>query len=158
MSERPTWNEYFMKMAVLVSERSTCIRRQVGAVLVKNNQIITTGYNGVPKNISHCTKATCTRETQNIPSGEKHELCLAVHAEQNAIIQAAVNGTNILGAVLYSTTFPCSICAKMIINAEIKMIFILDTYPDPLAKRLFADAGVDVILFNPHDKSLQKIC
>jgi dCMP deaminase len=157
MIDRPSWHEYFMKMALLVLERSTCSRRQVGAVLVKNNQIITSGYNGTPKGITHCAANGCLREQLNVPSGQKHELCRGVHAEQNAIIQAAVNGTPIVESVLYTTNFPCAICAKMIINAEIKVVYVLEDYPDSLAKELFAESDTEVILIDMEKKSLKKI-
>ena len=139
MKKRPSWHEYFMKMALLAAERSTCLRRQVGAVLVKNNQIIATGYNGTPKGIEHCQVAGCMREQLNVPSGEKHELCRGVHAEQNTIIQAALSGTSIAGAALYSITFPCSICARMIVNAEISTVYVLEDYPDVLSKEIFVE-------------------
>ncbi len=157
MENRPSWQKYFMDMAFLVSQRSTCLRRKVGAVLVKNNQIIATGYNGTPKNISHCAEAGCMREALAIPSGEKHELCRGVHAEQNSIIQAAINGTPAQGSVLYCTNHPCSICAKMIINAEINTVYIADPYPDKLAGDLLSEAGIDLIYVDPEDGSLSKL-
>ena len=157
MIERPSWHVYFMKMALLVAERSTCKRRQVGAVLVKNNQIIASGYNGAPKRVLHCDIAGCMREKNNVPSGEKHELCRGVHAEQNTIIQAALNGTTLSGSVLYCTNFPCSLCAKIIINAEIEAVYVLKDYPDKLSKEMFTEAGTEVILINLDDNSLKKI-
>ena len=157
MKERPSWHEYFMNMALLVAERSTCIRRQVGAVLIKNNQIIATGYNGTSKGLPHCSITGCMRQLYNVPSGEKHELCRGVHAEQNTIIQAALYGTSIEGTVLYTTNFPCVICAKMIINAEIKIVYVLEDYPDKLSKEILSESGTEVILFNMTDKSLKKI-
>ncbi len=155
--ERPSWHEYFMEMALLVANRSTCIRRKVGAVLVKNNQIIASGYNGAPKGISHCSQTGCLREKLNVPSGEKHELCRGVHAEQNTIIQAALNGSSLKDSVLYCTNFPCSICAKMIINAEISFIYVLEDYPDKLAKEMFAEAGTEVILIDINKSLLKKL-
>lgn len=143
--KRPSWCEYFLEIAELVSQRSTCLRRQVGAVIVKENQIIATGYNGAPKGVEHCEKVGCLREKLNVPSGEKHELCRGVHAEQNAIIQAAVNGVSVKGGVMYCTFHPCSICAKMIINAELKKVYIAEGYPDKLASEMFDAAGVDVL-------------
>ncbi|HQB98468.1 MAG: cytidine/deoxycytidylate deaminase family protein [Candidatus Cloacimonadaceae bacterium] len=148
MESRPSWQEYFMKMAFLASSRSTCLRRAVGAALVRDNQLISTGYNGSPKNSPHCAETGCLREQQNVPSGEKHELCRGVHAEQNAIIQAAINGSSTRGAVLYCTHQPCSICARLIINAEIKQVFVANAYPDELATRLFQEAGIGMILMN----------
>ncbi|MBM4399378.1 MAG: cytidine/deoxycytidylate deaminase family protein [Candidatus Cloacimonetes bacterium] len=148
MNDRPTWQKYFMEMAFLASLRSTCLRRKVGAVLVRDNQILSTGYNGSPKNISHCSETGCLREKLNVPAGEKHELCRGVHAEQNAIIQCAINGSSTRNAVLYCTNQPCSICAKLIINAEIKTVYIEDTYPDKLAENMFEEAGVELIRYN----------
>ena len=146
-----------MQMAKLVTERSTCERRQVGAVLVKNNQIIASGYNGAPKGITHCGVSGCLRKRLDVPSGQKHELCRGVHAEQNTIIQAAVNGTSLVNSVLYTTNFPCTICAKLIINAEIKTVYVLEDYPDALAKEMFGEADTEVILINLDDHSLKKI-
>ena len=157
MKERPSWHEYFMQMAQLVAKRSTCERRQVGAVLVKNNQIIASGYNGAPKGITHCGVSGCMRKRLNVPSGQKHELCRGVHAEQNTIIQAAVNGTSLVNSVLYSTNFPCSICAKLIVNAEIKTVYVLEDYPDDLAKEMFNESDTEVILINLDNHSLKKI-
>ncbi|MDP2172830.1 MAG: cytidine/deoxycytidylate deaminase family protein [Candidatus Cloacimonadaceae bacterium] len=147
MEERPSWQHYFMEMAILASKRSTCLRRHVGAVLVRNNQILSTGYNGSPKGISHCAEVGCLRTLRNVPSGEKHELCRGVHAEQNALIQSGLNGSSTKGAELYCTNQPCSICARLIINAEIRTVYVADTYPDALAEQLFAEAGVELILF-----------
>ncbi|MDD4155839.1 MAG: cytidine/deoxycytidylate deaminase family protein [Candidatus Cloacimonetes bacterium] len=155
--KRPSWHEYFMSMAILVSKRATCLRRKVGAVLVKNNQIIASGYNGAPKHVAHCSQTGCMREMLNVPSGEKHELCRGVHAEQNTIIQAALNGTSIKDSVLYCTNFPCSICAKMIINAEIAYVYVLEDYPDKLAKEMFSEAGTEVILIDMDKNLLTKL-
>ncbi len=157
MENRPTWQKYFMDMAVLVSSRSTCLRRKVGAVLVKDNQIISTGYNGAPKHIAHCEHTGCIRKLNNVPSGERHELCRGVHAEQNAIIQAAINGSSTRGAELYCTNHPCSICAKIIINAEIKTVYIFDDYPDKLAQQLFEEADVDLILIDKGSGTLTRL-
>jgi len=154
---RPLWNEYFMKIAELVSSRSTCLRRQVGAIIVRDNQILSTGYNGAPKGVAHCAEVGCLREKLNVPSGERHELCRGVHAEQNAIIQAAVNGVSIKNAIMYCTHQPCSICAKMIINAEIKAVYIGELYPDKLAEKMFMDAGVQMILYDINTKELKRI-
>ncbi|MBI4652083.1 cytidine/deoxycytidylate deaminase family protein, partial [Candidatus Desantisbacteria bacterium] len=109
---RPEWDFYFMEMALLVSKRSTCIRRQVGAVLVKDKHILATGYNGAARNLKHCGEIGCLREKLNVPSGERHEICRGVHAEQNAIIQSAKLGINIQDAIIYSTHKPCILCAK----------------------------------------------
>lgn len=137
-----------MQMAILAAKRSTCLRRQVGAVLVKDNQILSTGYNGSPKGISHCAEVGCLRETNSVPSGTMHELCRGVHAEQNALIQAGLNGSSTRGATLYCTHQPCSICARLIINAEIKTVYISDTYPDQLAELLFTEAGVELLHYD----------
>ncbi len=142
---RPSFDEYFMQMALLTSRRSTCMRRQVGAVIVKEKHIIATGYNGAPKGLAHCAElGGCLREELGIPSGERHELCRALHAEQNAIIQAAVLGQSIENAVIYVTHQPCSICAKMIINAGIKKIFINSGYPDELSCKLLKEAEIEI--------------
>lgn len=148
MDKRPSWQQYFMQMAVLASKRSTCLRRAVGAVLVKDNQILSTGYNGGPKGIAHCAEVGCLREKNSVPSGQMHELCRGVHAEQNAIIQAGLNGSSTRGAVIYCTHQPCSICAKLIINAEIKTVYVSEKYPDNLAEQLFSEAGVELIHYD----------
>lgn len=142
MNQRPTWDEYFMEMAELARKRSTCLRRGVGAVIVKDNRVIATGYNGVPKGIRHCEETGCLRQQLNVPSGKMHELCRGLHAEQNAIIQAACMGSSIEGGTLYCTTQPCVICTKMIINAGIKRVVIKESYPDALAQELAAEAGL----------------
>lgn len=147
MSQRPSWDEYFMEMAELARKRSTCLRRSVGAVIVKDNRVIATGYNGVPRGIRHCEETGCLRQQLNVPSGKMHELCRGLHAEQNAIIQAACMGSSIEGGTLYCTTQPCVICTKMIINAGIKRVVIKETYPDELAQEMAAEAGlvIDVL-------------
>ena len=145
-TKRPNWHEYFMEIAHVVAKRSTCIRRQVGAVLVKDNQILATGYNGVPKGIAHCETTGCLRAQLNVPSGERHELCRGLHAEQNAIIQAAVHGIKVKGVTLYCTNKPCVVCSKMIINAGIHDVYIADDYPDKLAEEMFKAAGIKAIL------------
>lgn len=146
IDERPTWDEYFMEMAELTATRSTCLRRHVGAVIVKDRHIIATGYNGAPRGIAHCSEiGGCLREEMNIPSGERHELCRALHAEQNAIIQAATLGQSIEDGDIYITNQPCVICAKMIINAGIKRIVVRDGYPDELAVKMLDEAGLKVV-------------
>ena len=142
MSNRPTWDEYFMEMAELARQRSTCLRRGVGAVIVKDNRVIATGYNGVPKGIRHCEETGCLRQQLNVPSGKMHELCRGLHAEQNAIIQAACMGSSIEGGTLYCTTQPCVICTKMIINAGITRVVIKESYPDELAQEMAKEAGL----------------
>ncbi len=141
-SERPSLDEYFMEMAKLISKRSTCLRRKVGALLVKDKRVLATGYNGAPKGLPHCSEVGCMREKLNIPAGERQELCRGLHAEQNCIIQAAVFGVSTKGATLYTTHFPCSICAKMIINAEISEIVYEEDYEDELAKKLLKEANI----------------
>lgn len=147
MGNRPSWEEYFIKIAHDVSTRSTCIRRSVGAVIVKDKRILTTGYNGAPTGISHCTSETCLRTKFNVPSGEKHELCRGLHAEQNAIIQAAFHGVSINGASIFITHQPCSICTKMLINSGIKSFFFQSEYNDPLAREMIREADVKIVKF-----------
>jgi dCMP deaminase len=143
--KRPSWEEYFMGITSLVAQRSTCLRRHVGAILVRDKRIITTGYNGAPARINHCLDVGCLREQMGIPSGERHELCRGLHAEQNAIIQAAIHGVSIKGATLYCTNMPCSICTKMLINAGIDEIYYKEGYSDPLASDMLAEAGIPVV-------------
>ena len=143
--QRPSWEEYFMDIAILVAKRSTCLRRAVGALIVKDKRILATGYNGAPSGIRHCVEVNCLRETLNIESGQRHELCRGIHAEQNAIIQAAYHGAPIKDASLYCTNLPCSICTKMIINAGIKKIYYQEGYADELSKDMLAEAEIEVI-------------
>lgn len=145
MDERPSWETYFMDIAHLVAKRSTCTRRAVGAIVVKDRRILSTGYNGAPSKVGHCLDVGCLREQMNIPSGERHELCRGIHAEQNAIIQAAYHGVPIKGATLYCTNLPCVICAKMIINAGIVRIFYESGYADTLSKEMLAEAEVELV-------------
>jgi dCMP deaminase len=147
MTDRPSWDEYFMKIAEDVATRSTCIRRSVGAIIVKEKRILATGYNGAPTDISHCTPETCLRTKYNVPSGERHELCRGLHAEQNAIIQAAYHGASIKGAVIYVTHQPCSICTKMLINAGIKKVICKSPYNDPLAEEMIRESGMECVIF-----------
>lgn len=143
--ERPTWDQYFMEMAELTAKRSTCMRRSVGAVIVKDNRAIATGYNGAPRGIAHCEdRGGCLRQQLGVPSGQRHEICMALHAEQNAIIQAAAMGHSIEGGTIYVTHQPCAICAKMIINSGIKRIVIKEGYPDELAASIIAEAGLKI--------------
>mgnify|MGYP000316807753 CR=1 FL=1 len=144
MTARPSWDQYFMDIVKLVSMRSTCLRRRVGAVLVRDRRILATGYNGAPSGISHCADRGCLRDQMNIPSGERHELCRGLHAEQNAIIQAALHGVGIKGASLYCTNHPCIICSKMIINAGITAIVYEKGYQDDLSRDLLEEAGIEV--------------
>lgn len=142
--KRPEWDEYFLEAAKLIASRSTCLRRKVGAVLVKDKRILATGYNGAPSKVPHCSQTGCIREKLKIPSGERHELCRGLHAEQNAFLQAALHGTSLKDSTLYSTNRPCIICAKMIINAGIKEIIIHGDYPDKMSKELLRQAKVKV--------------
>lgn len=142
---RPSWDEYFMKMAELAATRSTCLRRKVGAVIVREKRVLATGYNGAPSGLAHCEEVGCLREKLGIPSGERHEICRGAHAEQNAIIQAATLGVSLTGSTLYSTNQPCIICAKMVINAGLKKIVTKGGYPDKLASELLREAGVEVV-------------
>ncbi|NLK21828.1 MAG: cytidine deaminase [Epulopiscium sp.] len=144
---RPGWDEYFMEIVDLVKKRSTCLRRQVGALIVKERRILSTGYNGAPTGCSHCEEIGCLREKLNIPSGQRHELCRALHAEQNAIVQAAMHGVSVLGGTLYVTHQPCVMCAKMAINAGIKRIVFRGDYPDELSMELLKEAGIDIVSF-----------
>lgn len=146
--QRPSWDQYFMDITRLVATRSTCMRRQVGAILVKDRNILATGYNGVPSGITHCDSVGCLRERLKVPSGERHELCRGLHAEQNAIIQAARHGINIDGATLYCTTMPCIICTKMLINAGITAVVYAEGYADELAREMIAETGITVHHFS----------
>lgn len=141
---RPSWDEYFLEMAGLVSKRSTCLRRKVGAVLVKDKRILATGYNGAPSGLDHCLDIGCIRDKLKIPSGERHELCRGLHAEQNALLQAALYGLGSKGSILYITNQPCVICAKMLINAGIKEIVIAGEYPDKMAMDFLKAAKIEV--------------
>ncbi len=142
LMERPSNDEYFMNMAKLVATRSTCIRRQVGAVIVKDKRVLSTGYNGAPKGSKHCDELGCIRVELNVPSGTRHELCRGVHAEQNAVIQAAYFGVSVKDSSIYTTTYPCSMCAKLIINAGIIEIVYNEGYPDDLSKELLSETGI----------------
>lgn len=141
---RPSWDEYFMEIAQVVSSRSTCLRRQLGAVIVREKRMLATGYNGVPTGLRHCAEAGCMRELMGIPSGERHELCRGLHAEQNAIIQAALYGVSVRGGAIYTIAQPCAMCAKMIINAGLRRVVYDEDYPDALAGELLEEAGVAV--------------
>lgn len=146
--KRPSWDEYFATLADQVSTRTTCERRAVGAVIVKDNRILATGYNGVPVGMEHCGKVGCLREKLGVPSGERQEICRGLHAEQNAIIQAARYGIDISGAKIYITTQPCITCAKMLINAGISEIIYANPYPDELSLGMLDEAGIPYRVFN----------
>jgi len=144
MIDRININDYFMEIAQVVSKRSTCLRRQVGAIIVKNKHILSTGYNGAPSGITHCAERGCLRDKLNIPSGEQHSMCYASHAEMNAIAQAAYHGISIKDSILYCTHQPCFICAKLIINSGIKTVYFNDNYPDVRTKDLFNEANIEL--------------
>lgn len=148
---RTSWSEYFMNITYLVAERSTCCRRKVGAVAVKDKHILATGYNGAPAGTPHCLDVGCLRTQMGIPSGQRHEICRGLHAEQNVIIQAALHGISIAEAVLYCTTRPCVLCAKMLINCGIKHIYYAEDYPDELADTMLKEAGLPLtkLIFTP---------
>ena len=144
--DRPTWDEYFMEIADVIAKRSNCVSRKVGAVITVDNQIVSTGYNGAPKGLHHCVDAGgCLRKLNKIESGTRQEICRAAHAEQNAIISAAVKGVSVKGGTLYTNTYPCSICTRMIINAEIKRIVYDSDYSDPLSKEMLDESGIKIL-------------
>ncbi|MGQ9492902.1 MAG: deoxycytidylate deaminase [Anaerolineae bacterium] len=153
MSSRPSWDEYFMQITRQVAMRSTCLRRQVGAVIVKDKRILSTGYNGAPSGFAHCSETGCLREQLHIPSGERQEICRGLHAEQNAIIQAALHGVSVAGADIYITHQPCITCAKMIINAGIRRVVAFDSYPDELARSFLEQAGIECVLWREASQS-----
>ena len=144
MKTRPSWEEYFMEIASVVASRSTCKRRQVGAVLVQEKRLLATGYNGAPTGLAHCGEKGCLREQLQVPSGERHELCRGLHAEQNAIIQAALHGVPIKGSTLFCTHYPCSLCSKMLVNAGISRFVLKSHYPDPLSQEILVEAGITI--------------
>ena len=150
---RPSWDEYFMTIARQVSERSTCLRRHCGAVLVKDRRMLATGYNGTPRGLRHCEEAGCLREKMGIASGVNHELCRGIHAEQNAIIQAALPGLAIDGSPIYTTHQPCVLCAKMLINAGVSEIVFAESYPDPLSEEMLNEAGVSRRRYDPAEEA-----
>ncbi|MGE4589483.1 MAG: cytidine/deoxycytidylate deaminase family protein [Acidaminococcaceae bacterium] len=151
---RPDWDTYFMEMAQVASKRSTCLRRSVGAVIVKDKRILSTGYNGTPKGMAHCEEVGCLRTKLNVPSGKMHELCRGIHAEQNAVIQAAVHGVSVDGATLYCTHQPCVVCTKILINAGIKRIVYANPYPDELAENMMKEANdLEIVVWTPAGSS-----
>ncbi|MBR5883354.1 MAG: cytidine/deoxycytidylate deaminase family protein [Mailhella sp.] len=145
---RDDWTTYFMDIAHLVAQRSTCLRRKVGAVAVKDKRIVGTGYNGAPSGMRHCAEVGCLRKELGIPSGQRHEICRAIHAEQNVIIEAARFGISLFGAELYCTTLPCLICAKMLVNCGIRRVFYREKYDDQMTLELFNDAGIELVQIN----------
>lgn len=151
MNDRPSWDRYFMDIAAMVATRSTCLRRSVGAIAVSNRRILATGYNGTPKGLSHCSEVGCIRQELNIPSGQRHELCRGLHAEQNCIIQAAVHGVQLEGSTIYCTFQPCVVCAKMLINAGISEIVYENGYPDEMSAAMLNEAGVKLRRLEPEE-------
>lgn len=145
---RPDWDEYFMKMAELAATRASCLRRKVGAVLVKNKKILATGYNGAPKKISHCEVSGCLRTAMEIPSGQRHEICRGVHAEQNLVAQAAFHGVKTEGATVYCTHQPCIICTKILINAGIEKIYFKNPYSDKFAQKLLKESQIEFLKYD----------
>ena len=144
MENRPSWHEYFMGITQLVAQRSTCLRRKVGAIAVRDKQILATGYNGAPRRVAHCSETGCLRQQLNIPSGQRHEVCRGIHAEQNVIIHAAAHGVSLEGADIYCTHHPCILCTRMLINCGIKHIYYLGAYPDELSREMLNEAGLQV--------------
>ena len=144
--KRPEIDEYFLKVAAVVAERSTCLRHHVGAVAVRDKHILSTGYNGAPAGFKDCLELGCLRNQMNIPSGERHEICRAIHAEQNVIIQAAQHGVNLEGSTIYATHTPCVLCAKMLTNARIKRYVSFGKYNDDTFIQLFKEAGIEVTM------------
>ena len=148
MTDKParmSWTDYFMRITYLVAERSTCTRRKVGAIAVRDKRILATGYNGAPSDTPHCLDVGCLREQLGVPSGQRHEICRGLHAEQNVIIQAALHGVSIKGADIYCTTQPCLICTKMLINAQVRNVYFTESYPDELSSHMVAEAGVNFV-------------
>lgn len=140
---RPSWEEYFMSIAHQVALRSTCLRRQVGCIIVLEKRIVSTGYNGAPSGLPHCEEVGCVREDRGVASGERHELCRGLHAEQNAIIQAALHGTAVGGGALFCTHKPCILCTKMLINAGIRRVYYVEGYQDTLAEEMAREAEIE---------------
>lgn len=148
ITTRPDWDEYFMEIAEVVGKRATCLKRKVGAILVKDKHILSTGYNGAPRGLKSCDEiGTCLRAEMKVPSGQRHELCRGLHAEQNAVIQAAFHGVKVEGATMYCNFLPCVICTKILINAGIKRIVFKGYYPDDLAIQLLKESKIELSLY-----------
>ena len=141
---RPDSDEYFLKIASVVAERATCHRHNVGAVAVRDKHILATGYNGAPSGLKDCLELGCLRDEMGIPSGERHEICRGIHAEQNVIIQASLHGVSIDGSTIYCTHTPCNLCAKMLTNAKIKRFVSFGKYNDNSFVDLFREAGIEI--------------
>lgn len=150
---RPSWDEYFMNIAETTATRATCLRHRVGAILVSDRRILSTGYNGAPRGIAHCLDIGCLRDKLKIPSGKNHELCRAVHAEQNVVIQAARHGVSTVGSDLYTTLFPCAVCVKILVNAGVKRIIYKQDYPDDFAKKILREARIKLVHFDSSTKN-----
>jgi dCMP deaminase len=146
--KRPDTDEYFLKVAAVVAERSTCRRHHIGAVAVKEKHILATGYNGAPSGFKDCLELGCLRDELGIPSGERHEICRAIHAEQNVIIQAALHGVSLERSTIYATHTPCVLCAKMLTNAKIKRFVSFGKYNDDAFIQLFKEAGIELNIKN----------
>ena len=143
-----------MEMAQVASKRSTCMRRSVGAVIVKDKRLLATGYNGTPRGMAHCEEVGCLRTKLNVPSGKMHELCRGIHAEQNAVIQAAVHGVSVDGGTLYCTHQPCVVCTKILINAGIRRIVFANPYPDELAENMMKEATeLEIVIWTPGESA-----
>jgi dCMP deaminase len=149
---RPSWDDYFMQIARDVATRSTCLRRHVGAILVLDRRILTTGYNGAPSGLAHCAEVGCLREKYEVPSGERHELCRGLHAEMNALLQAAHHGIRIAGSTIYSTHVPCILCTKMLINGGIERVVAAEDYPDKFAREMIHEAGIELDIWQPDEE------
>ncbi|MDR1966698.1 MAG: dCMP deaminase family protein [Synergistaceae bacterium] len=154
-AERPSWDAYFLAMAMIAATRSTCVRRRVGSVIVSDNRILATGYNGSPSGTPHCTDIGCLRSRLGVPSGQRHEICRGAHAEMNAVAQAASSGTSVNGCAVYVTHEPCSICSKILINAGCKRVVFMNPYPDELSRALRAEARLVSKLFENHGDVLK---
>lgn len=148
---RLSWDEYFVRITEIISKRSTCIRRRCGAIIVRGKRLLASGYNGAPSGLKHCADTGCLRKQLSIPSGERHEVCRALHAEMNAIIQASISGVNIKNSSIYTTNFPCSICARMIIGSKIKTIYCWHNYPDTYSMKLLNEANITIVKL-PYEK------
>ncbi len=149
--KRPSWDAYFLQMAQLAASRSTCLRRHVGAILVKDRRVIATGYNGAPRGLKHCAETGCLRQQLRIPSGQRYEMCRGIHAEQNAIINAAYYGASTEGSILYCTHQPCLICARMIINAGVRKVVHQRDFTDEQAVQFLREANVELVKITPED-------
>ena len=151
--DRPAWDDYFMEITHVVAKRSTCLRRQVGALLVSDRRILATGYNGAPKGLAHCGElGGCYREKLGVPPGQRQEICRAVHAEQNAVAQAAVHGVKLDNVTCYVTIQPCVTCTKLLINASVVRIVYEGDYPDEMALQMLQEAAVELVRYQPPQK------